>query len=183
MKKLIFILLVFIAGCASTANDGGIFESSEHHFAVEIPAGWRKVDTDKYFMITKDGPFLQYALIQKRSINHPFKHTKKILKKDMLPQEAASIVVDEIISDRKILNLRVIENAPATIDGHEGFRILFSYKDPKGSEFKMLYCGFIEGDSFYNLRYNAAMQDYFEKDIATFEKILSSFRLVKNKAT
>ena len=183
MKKLIFILLFFIAACASTAGDGGLYGSSEYRFSIEIPDGWRKVDTDKYLMITKDGPFLQYALIQQRPIDHPFKHTKKILNKSMLPHEAAGIVVDEITSDRKILNLTVIENAPTTIDGHEGFKILFSYKDPEGSEFKMLYYGFIDGDSFYNLRYNAALRHYFEKDIATFEKILSSFRLVKNEAS
>lgn len=183
MKKLISILLVLIAGCASTAGDGGLYESFEDRFSIEIPDGWRKVDTDKFLMITKDGPFLQYALIQQRPIDHPFKHTKKILNKSMLPHEAAGIIVDEITSDREISNFTVIENTPTTIDGHAGFKIFFSYKDPKGSEFKMLYYGFINGDSFYNLRYNAATRHYFEKDIATFEKILGSFRLVKNQAT
>ena len=101
----------------------------------------------------------------------------------MLPQEAAGVIIDEIASDRRIYNFNVIENTPAIIDGREGFKILFTYKDKKGSTFKTLYYGFIREESFYNLRYNAAMRYYFEKDIAAFEQILSSFKVVKDKAT
>lgn len=183
MKKLTLMLLVIVAGCASMAHDGGVYESSDYQFSVEIPDGWRKLDTEKYFLITKDGPFLQYALIQQRPIDRPFKHTQKKLNKGMLPQEVADIIVDEIASDRNILSFQVIENAPAIIDGHEGFKILFTYSDKKGSTFKMLYYGFLNGDSFYNLRYNAAVRHYFEKDITAFEKILSSFKLIEDKTT
>ena len=101
----------------------------------------------------------------------------------MLPQEAAGVIIDEIASDRLIYNFNVIENVPAIIDGREGFKILFTYKDQKGSAFKTLYYGFISGDSFYNLRYNAAARYYFEKDIAVFEQLLSSFKVAnKGKA-
>ena len=68
---------------------------------------------------------------------------------------------------------------PAIIDGRAGFKILFTYKDKKGSEFKTLYFGFINGDSFFNLRYNAATRHYFEKDAADFKQILNSFKLVR----
>ncbi len=142
------------------------------------------VETQTYYkyLITKDGAFLQYVLIQQRPIDLPYSHTKKKLNKGMLPQEAAGIIIDEIASDRRIFNFNVIENAPAIIDGHEGFKILFTYKDKNGSTFKTLYYGFISGDSFFNLRYNAAMRHYFEKDIADFEQILSSFKVVKDEA-
>ncbi len=96
----------------------------------------------------------------------------------MLPQEAAGIIIDELASDRYLMNFKVIENAPAGIDGQAGFKILFSYQDKKGTPFKTLYYGFISGDSFYNLRYCAAMRHYFEKDLATFEQIISSFQLI-----
>ncbi len=80
------------------------------------------------------------------------------------------------------MNFKVIENAPAGIDGHAGFKILFTYKDKKGSQFKTLYYGFVSADSFFNLRYCAAARHYFEKDLATFEQIISSFHLI-NKAS
>jgi hypothetical protein len=103
----------------------------------------------------------------------------------MLPQEAAGVIIDDLASDRRIYNFKVIENAPAVIDGREGFKLLFTFKLEKGKKgviFKTLYYGFISGDSFFNLRYNAAMRYYFEKDIAAFEHILSSFKIVKDKA-
>ena len=185
MKKLLTILIsiLLITSCASVAQKRSLKDLSNNDFSVEIPKGWWKPKHLDKYLITKDGVFLQYVLIQQRPIDRPYRNTKKKLNKGMLPQEAAGVIIDEIASDRRIYNFNVIENAPAIIDGREGFKILFTYKDKKGSIFKTLYYGFINGDSFFNLRYNAAMRYYFEKDIAAFEHILSSFKIVKDKAT
>jgi len=177
MKKLLLVLLVLLVGCVTT-HDGGPYQSSDYKFAVEIPDGWRRLDTDKYLMITRDGPFLQYALIQQRPADRPFRYTQKSLNNRMLPQEAAGLIIDELSSDRNLQNFRLIENVPARIDGHEGFRILFSYNDKKGSTFKTLYYGFVSGNSFYNIRYSAAIRHYFDKDLATFEQLLDTFKVI-----
>jgi hypothetical protein len=184
MKKLLplLIALFFISSCASVAQQRSLKDLPDYDFSVEIPKGWWKPEHVNKYLITKDGPFQQYVLIQQRPIARPFRHTKKTLKKGMLPHESAGIIIDEIASDRNITNFKVLENAPASIDGHEGFKILFTYKNKKGLAFKTLYYGFISGDSFFNLRYNAAGRHYFEKDITDFEKILTSFR-VNDKAT
>ncbi len=184
MKTILAILvsLLLIAGCASVAQQRSLKNLPVNDFLVEIPAGWWKPPhTNKHF-ITKDGAFLQYVLIQQRPIDRPYRNTKKKLNRGMLPQEAADVIIDEIASDRRIYNFNVIENRPAIIDGRDGFKILFTHEDKKSSTFKTLYYGFISGDSFFNLRYSAAMRYYFEKDIADFEQILSSFKVVKNKA-
>ena len=184
MKNIlaVIIFLLFITGCASVAQERSLKNLPDNDFLVKVPEGWWKPKHINKYLLTKDGAFLQYVLIQQRPIDYPYRHTKKRLNKGMLPQEASGIIIDEIASDRRILNFNVIENVPAVIDGHDGFKILFTYKDKKGSTFKTLYCGFISGDSFFNLRYNAAMRHYFEKDIADFEQILNSFRVVKEKA-
>ena len=184
MKTILSILvsLFLITGCASVAQERSLKNLPVNDFLVEIPKGWWKPKHIDKYLFTKDGVFLQYVLIQQRPIDRPYRNTKKKLNKGMLPQEAAGVIIDEIASDRRIYNFNVIENTPAIIDGREGFKILFSYKDKKGSPFKTLYYGFISGDSFFNLRYNAAMRHYFEKDIADFEKILGSFKVVEDKA-
>ena len=184
MKKILTLLisLLLITSCASVAQKRSLKDLSDNDFSVEIPKGWWKPKHLDKYLVTKDGVFLQYVLIQQRPIDRPYRNTKKKLNKGMLPQEAAGVIIDEIASDRRIHNFNVIENAPAIIDGREAFKILFTYKDKKGSTFKTLYYGFISGDSFYNLRYNAAIRHYFEKDITTFEQILSSFKVVKDKA-
>jgi len=181
MKKLMLLLisLGLIFGCASAANKRSLNDLPKSDFSVEIPAGWWKPQYVNKYLITKDGPFLQYVLIQQRPIERPFKNTKKKLRKRMLPLESAGIIIDEIASDRNIMNFKVLENTPAVIDGHAGFKILFTYKNKKGFAYKTLYYGFISGNSFFNLRYSAGMQDYYDNGIADFKQILNSFKLVK----
>jgi hypothetical protein len=164
------------------AQERSLKNLPDNDFLVTVPTGWWKPKHINKYLLTKDGAFLQYVLIQQRPIDHPYSHTNRKLNKGMLPQEVSGIIIDEIALDRRILNFNVIENVPAVIDGHDGFKILFTYKNKRGSTFKTLYYGFISGDSFFNLRYNAAMRHYFEKDIADFEQILSSFKVVKDKA-
>ncbi len=183
MKKLMPFMtcLILFFGCASMAQNHSLEKLPDSNFSIEIPNGWWKPEHIAKYIITKDGPFLQYVLIQQRPIDKPFTHTQKKIKSEMLPQEAAGIIIDELASDRYLTNFSVIENAPAVVDGHDAFKILFSYKNKKGAEFKTLYYGFISGDSFYNLRYCAEMQLYFEKDLPTFEQIIGSFKLNSNK--
>ncbi len=180
MKKLsaLLLLLLFISGCASSAQKRSLKDLPDVDFSVEIPGGWWKPARVNKYLITRDGAIKQYVLIQQRPIDRPFRHTKKTINRGMLPQEAAGVIIDEIASDRYILNFKVLENAPAVIDGNAGFKILFTYGDKKGSSYRTLYYGFIRGDSFYNLRYNAKLQYYNDKDLADFKAILKSFQLV-----
>jgi hypothetical protein len=172
MKKFFWVLLILIASCAHGVEN----QEPNFTFSVTIPEGWRKLDTDKFLIITKDVAYNQYALVQERPLDRPFKHANKQLRRGMLPQEAAGIIVDEISSDINLSNFQLIANTPASIAGHRGFRILFTYKDQYGMEFKTLYYGFIRGEIFYNLRYTAKKADYFVKELATFQKFMGSFR-------
>ena len=175
MRKLIWIILLVVAGCASGMQTGAQPET----FTVNAPKGWRKINTPKYYMITKDGAFLQYVLIQERPIDKPFLYTKKKLRPNMLPQEVAGVVVDELSTDRTIIQFELLENNPASIKGNEGFKLLFTYKDRDGSSFKTKYYGFIRGGIYYNLRFTAAKRHYYEKDEVTFDKFIETFRIVK----
>ena len=182
MKRLmpLLICMLFIFSCASAAQEHSLKKLPDADFSVNIPDGWWKPEYTSKYLLTKDGPYLQYVLIQQRPLNKPFLNTKKKIKMGMLPQEAADIIIDELASDRYLMNFSVIENAPATVDGHAGFKILFVYKDKKESQFKTLYYGFISGNFFFNLRYSAAARHYFDKDIDDFEKIVSSFQRIND---
>ena len=182
MKKLmpLLICMLFTFSCVSAAQERSLKKLPDADFSVDIPDGWWKPDYTSKYLFTKDGPYLQYVLIQQRPLNKPFRNTKKKIRRGMLPQEAAGIIIDELASDRYLMNFSVIENAPATVDGHAGFKILFVYKDKKESQFKTLYYGFISGNFFFNLRYSAAARHYFDKDIDDFEKIVSSFQRIND---
>jgi hypothetical protein len=160
-RLILLAIIVMIAGCAGwKAVDGGIHSKT---YRVEVPSGWMKFDAGAYVMISRDGPYL---------------HARKRLNADMLPQEAAQIIIDDLSSDPMVANFTVIENAPAVIDDHDGFRLLFSYSDPKGLTLKTAYYGFIQGQNYYSLRFTAPQRYYFDNDIEVFETMLSKFHLV-----
>jgi hypothetical protein len=175
-RLILLAIIVMIAGCAGwKAVDGGIHSET---YRVEVPNGWMKYDAGAYVMISRDGPYLQYVLFQERPLERPFLNARKRLTADMLPQEAAQIIIDDLSSDPMVANFTVIENVPAVIDDHDGFRLLFRYSDPKGLTLKTAYYGFIQGQIYYSLRFTAPQRYYFDNDIDVFESMLSKFHLV-----
>jgi len=179
MKKILWVTLFLLAaGCVACTHNGGRSNSTAYSFAVDIPEGWRRIDRP-YLLITKEGPFLQNIMVQNRFIGRSFRYTKKKMQKKMLPEEAAQIIIDEYASDQNIGNLKVLNNSPADINGHDGFKILLTYLGPKGNEFHTLYYGFIKADTFFNLRFTAGGRQNFQKDIETFKRMLNSFQVIK----
>jgi hypothetical protein len=181
MRKFIFIVLLFIAivGCAPWMQVGGLYTSDSYNFSVELPQGWMRSNTVDYLLITRDGTLLQSIVITRLDINKELKNTKKKFKKDMLPQEAAEVIIDNTASDSAILNFEVLENSPAKISGFPGFKLVATNKNKDGLKYKSIYYGFITGEWFYGIRYTAAQRHYFDKDIKTFEKVFESFKLIK----
>lgn len=177
MKKVLWISLLFVTACASGFSTGGSPEKATQTYIVEPPEQWERLNSNKYLIFTRQGAFRQYILIQQRPVDKPFKHTKRKFDKGMLPQEAAGVVIDEIISDRTILNFKVIENSPAVVNQYDGFKVIFTYRTREGGAFRTIYYGFLQGDWFYSLRYNAAENDFSEADVQTFEEVLESFKI------
>ena len=180
MKRLLILLMAIclISGCASAAYKRSLNDLPEYDFSVEIPDGWYKPKYEKRYLITKeDKATFLYVFIQQRPLDRSFKNTQKKLRNRMLPLESAGLIIDEMSSDRRIMNFKVLENDPAIIDGRAGFKILFTHKNKKVFKYKTLYYGFISGNSFYNLRYSAGMPDYYNRGIEDFNRILGSFKL------
>jgi len=179
-KSLLFLFI--LASCLACAHTGEFAKPASYSFTIDIPEGWRKIDNNRYLFVTKENPFLQYIMVQNRPIGRSFRNTKKKIQKDMLPEEAAQIIIDELASDQYLVNLRILANTPATIQGYEGFKILYTYSDSEGRIYKTLYYGFIKEDTFFNLRFRAADQIYFQRDIGAFRSVLNSFQVIKAEA-
>ena len=183
MKKYVWAtLLLLFAGFVACTHTGGISKASSYGFTIDIPKGWRKIDNNRYLFATKESPFFQYIMVQNRPIGRSFRHTKKKMQREMVAEEAAQIIIDELKSDQNLMNLRILDNAPATISGHAGFKILYIYKDSKGRVYKTLYYGFIKEDTFFNLRFTAADHIYFQRDVGSFKNILNTLQIIKAEA-
>ncbi len=75
MKKFFWVLLILIASCAHGVES----QEPNYTFSVTIPEGWRKLDTDKFLIITQDVAYNQYATVQERPLANLFllPHTVK----------------------------------------------------------------------------------------------------------
>ena len=179
MKLRSWIVIVLSVLLVSCAHGGG---KPALTFSATVPEGWRQIPYDDDCMLmTKDGGYKQYVLIRERPLDEPFQFTKKTMRADMGTEEAAQVVINELLADTNIRNFSVMENQPARIDGNSGFRLSFVFTDVDGHIFKTIYYGFIKGDTFYNLRYGATQEDYFQNDLKTFEGVLNSFKLATAK--
>ncbi len=136
-----------------------------------------ELNSTDYLLISKDGPFLQYMFAQRRQMDQPFQHSKIRLQKGMTPEEAAKVLLNEFTSDHSLYGLEVTAQSLVEIGGHQGFRIQFSYENQTGPRIKTIYYGFLDGDSFYNIRYSAAERYYFDKDVEVFFQFVKSFRV------
>jgi hypothetical protein len=151
---------------------------SEPHWSIASPEGWMHLSTHESEMLSKDGPYLEYILIQSRPLAQGFRFTRQKLNRDMLPHEAAQVIADNMRSDPLIRQLRLLASEPATVGGHAGFRLTYSYRDPHGVPTKTIYYGVILSNQFFNLRYTAAQRYYFDKELPAFNQVLNSLRLV-----
>jgi hypothetical protein len=187
MKKtrVLFLLLIFFLwGCATWVAVGGKYTMSSQNFEVKLPNGWRKFEFAKdALLITKDGLTLQQIRISRMSIDKDLNHTKKKFAEGMLPPEVAEMVIDNFRSNPNILNQKIIENTPAQIGGYSGYKLVFTYQTKEGLTKKGINYGFISGNWFYEILYEAADRYYFAKDIAAMEKVKDSFRLIKETAS
>jgi hypothetical protein len=175
---------MFIASVVLACAHAGGGNPAPTTFSVAVPEGWKTIPCDEpIIFMTKDGGYKQFALVQERPLGKPFQFSQRTIRNDMLPHEAAEVVIGEIMSDQNIRDFSLLENVPATVAGNRGFRLMFLYKDADGFVFKTLYYGFIHGELFYNLRYGATQDELFEKDLKTFKQVFDSFRLVTAKTT
>ena len=185
MKNRIWICVVLAVALAACAHTGSKPPTS---FNAALPEGWRTIDTEEPMLfMTKDGGYKQFIMIRERPLSDPFVFTQRTLYSGMLPEQAAELVVNEIIADTNISNFSLLENVPTRIAGHNGFRLTFIYSDAHGFIFKTIYYGFIRGTTFYTIRYGATedptRENYFQRDLKTFQQVFESFKLAAPKAS
>ena len=181
MKSLFYIFLISIAACATPSPwvpAGGSYKADAQSFSVELPQEWMRFDRGEGLIITKDGILLQNISIARALLDQELKYTKKKFRKGMIPQEVAGVVLDNLQSNPATLNMEIIENVPATIGGHPGFKAIFTFKSKDGLRSKSILYGFLFKDWYYSIRYTAASKHYFDKDLNTFEKVFESFKLL-----
>ena len=195
-------LVVSLSGCAPYVAVGGKYTAGTENFEVDLPSGWRQhfsaYDpmfrqvlpdllerrdlTKDVVRITRDGLNLQQIAIGRIALESDLPHTKRKLSKGMLPQEMAEVILDNIRSNPSMTNLKIVENAAATVAGNQGFKLLCAYKTKGGLTVKAAYYGVTVGSWHLYLVYEAPQRHYFDRDYTTFERVKNSFRVLRKEA-
>ncbi len=186
MRKLLPLGLVLfvMSGCATATarwvRQPGELKHEKGNFVVAIPEGWivwQNTNLEK-IAITRDGFPLQQIIVGRVAIKDAMPGSKRKFQAGMLPQESAEIVADALASSKGVRNFRLLENAPATVAGHQAFRLTFTSANAADLREKDVYYGFLSGEWFYYLRFSAAERYYFDRDRPAFDEVLRTFRLI-----
>ncbi len=187
MKKAIILcfgLFLLIGGCAAWVAVGGPHSQSSQNFEVELPEGWRKFNmAQDRVLITRDGILLQQIQISRSSVDKELPFTKKKLSGDMLLQEIAEVLMDNIRSNPNITNQQFISDTPAQVGGHPGLTLVYTYQTKEGLTKKGIIYFLLFDNWCYELLYEAPERHYFSKDLPAFNRVKDSFKLIKDTAS
>jgi len=146
-------------------------------WSIASPEGWMHLSMPESEMLSKNGPYLEYILVQSRPLAKRFRFTKQVLDPGMLSHEAAQLIIDNLVSDPRFRDFQLLASEPAVAANRAGFKLTYTFIDNYGVAMKTIYYGVLLQDRFFNIRYTAAQRHYFEQELQTFKTVLSSLQL------
>lgn len=186
MNRLASFVLLALAGCATTKTKPpnwlpatSPWVAPVGQFQVDLPDGWMRGNiTDReLLLVTRDGTALQRIFAGSSEVGKPFGGTQRTVVAGMTPEQAGSLVIDDLNSSKGWTDIRVLANEPATLSGRPGFRLLAAYKDKDGLKNRLVVYGLVSEPRFYWLVYLAPERHYFDLYLPSFEWMVKSFRL------
>jgi len=182
MKSLCVLLVVaFLSGCATFKYVGDKDLAWKcRHFEATLPSGWTIYNAFGYYLyLTRDGLNLQGIQITHSKTNKELPNTKKKITEDMLLQEIAEVMIDEFELDQNYKNFEVASNRPVKLGGADAFRLEYSYSNDLFVKYSGITYGFVMKKKYYEVKYLATNQHYYQSGLKDFEAFIETFRLRK----
>jgi hypothetical protein len=199
MKRILILMaaVLLVSGCAPTPywtltdDKNQVVKSTS--FEMSVPTGWvrttepitwERVDIDgdartlllEAMGVTRDGVGIHSVSVTRRYPDTAFPTIKKKSSANMLPPEAADLYVSELRKRSGLERLTVASNKPAKVAGKQGFELLMQYKNDNGLRIQILTYGFVDKSGFYTISYRAPVLYFYDRDYASFKKLVASFR-------
>ena len=108
------VVTLMLTACAGPWNTAP-HQLSGPQWSITPPEGWMHLNTQESEMLSKDGPYLEYILLQSRPLAQRFRHTKQTLNAGMLPHEAARLITDNMRSDPLIRQFHLLASEPEVV--------------------------------------------------------------------
>jgi hypothetical protein len=147
-------------------------------YQVELPAGWMRNTANKEVLfISHDGPALQGITIQEATHYEAFKKIKETSTPDILPSELAELTLALVKNEFAASRVFLLENMPALVAGHQGFRLHFKYETSKGLDYEGIITGFATREQVYMIKYYGTSLHYFPRDLPVYDEVVQSFQI------
>ena len=176
------VLVLSLTGCAAwkhVARDDMMWRSGA--FEARLPRGWMRGPSfgDNLLFLTRDGGGIQSINVARWNLKNELGISMRKIALDMLPQEIAETLLNEWKLERGASGFYVDENVPVVVDGVEGFKIKYGFKNGEGVGFKFIFYGFIFKKRFYSVRFGALEQHHYNRDLPSFEAFMESLNIKK----
>jgi hypothetical protein len=186
MKRLIRALFLvamsmLLASCAVWTRLDSARLNGPDGLSVQPPAGWMRFNLagDRVIDLTRDGRPIQILRIEYRKSDQAFPAIKKKSTPDMLPSEAADLMLADLKADPSLANIQIVENQPYRVAGKPGFWLHGRYRDGRGAPFDLVAVGRPTQGGLLVVFYRALSVYYYPRDLKTFEQTVASIELAQ----
>lgn len=173
------LLIASLAACApwTRVDQASRLETKRDDYTLELPLGWvRHTASANDFFVTRDGPALNYIVVNRQPHDKKLPHTKRETRADMLPHEIAELTLAEWKSAESTANLEVISNAPVMLGGRPAVRVHVRYKNERGLPIERVMVALVDTKGRLSIQYEAPAIVYFQRGLADFEAMVASVR-------
>ena len=180
LTVLLCLLGSLLGGCQlpQWQPGGGTHTVGDGTFSVNVPPDWMYLEGRAgHLVATNDGLYLQRINMERTELKEPLSYSKRVLTANLTPLELAEAVADDLRADHAMMGLEVVENTPAELDGHPGFKLVITYHTEGNLRVSEAIVGAIVGENLYVLVYAGPTRYYFDRDRARFDEVVKSFRV------
>jgi hypothetical protein len=179
-KLILLLVTLTLSGCAGQwirVQDQEVVQQGDG-YELKLPADWVKIQLGDTLVVTRDGPSLQKITVRAVPQAKAFPHLDKPASGKQLPSELADLFLADLRKEDQdqLPSLKVVSNEPASISGHDGFRVQAEYRTADGVRYDLIGYGFVAGERYYSIAFNAPTLYYFERDKGQFQQALASFK-------
>jgi hypothetical protein len=178
-RLAIGFLLASLAACTpwTRIDQTSRLESRHDDYTLELPLGWvRHSASGNDFFVTRDGPALNYIVVDRQPHDKKLPHTKRETRADMLPHEIAELAIAEWKSSEVTANLELLSNTPALLGGRPAVRVHIRYRNARGLPIDRLMVALFDAKGRLSIAYEAPAIVYFQRGLADFEAMVASLR-------
>jgi hypothetical protein len=178
-RLAIGLLLASLAACTpwTRVDPGSRHESKRNDYSLELPLGWvrRTTDANDYF-ITRDGPALNYIVVNRQPHDRKLPRTQRKTRADMLPHELAELALAEWKNTAATANLELLTSTPMMLGGRPAARVHIRYRNERGLPIERVLVSLVDTRGRLSILYEAPAIVYFQRGLADFESLLASVR-------